>query len=270
MSSFGFASWSRFLRSYTMRAAEFIVISRCLLYKRGPYKLTDKARDFHGHWKSIPYFLGISFKLSKPPYATGKSLRKLTKIEMAFYQKRKASFSSSLLSKFKSLIKLEQQKSSSKAGRIFVTGHHVENSRSHVKKRCNSSQTFAKWRTKASSGEFEPPHVFSVCYWKLQIQIVRIHLYHPLSIIYIIHWTFETILTTLKKPSKTWGTTPTSWLIMQEKWSRQEEFQNGQPPNMAMEKRHHLQKTQIWQVHVPFFFLDHWRLNGCENSISRC
>ena len=58
MFSFGLTSWSRFLRSYTMRAAEFIVISRCLLYKRGPYKLTDKARDFHGHWKSIPYFLG--------------------------------------------------------------------------------------------------------------------------------------------------------------------------------------------------------------------
>ena len=106
MFSFGLTSWSRFLRSYTMRAAEFIVISRCLLYKRGPYKLTDKARDFHGHWKSIPYFLGISFKLSKPPYATGKSLRKLTKIEMAFYQKRKASFSSSLLSKFKKFNKI--------------------------------------------------------------------------------------------------------------------------------------------------------------------
>lgn len=88
-----------------MRAAEFIVISRCLLYKIGPYKLTYKAHDFHSQLKSIPYFLGISFKLSKPPYATGKSLRKLTKIEMAFYQKRKASFSSSPLSKFKSLIK---------------------------------------------------------------------------------------------------------------------------------------------------------------------
>ena len=52
---------------------------------------------------------------------------------------------------FKSLVeiqkfnkKLEKQTSSSEAGRVFVTGHHVEKSWSHVKKRCNSSQTFAK------------------------------------------------------------------------------------------------------------------------------
>lgn len=193
MSSFGFASWSRFLRSYTMRADEFIVISRCLSYKIGPYKLTYKAHDFHCHWTWIPYFLGISFKLSKPPYATGKSLRKLTKIEMAFYQKRKASFSSSPLSKFKSLIK---------AGRVFC--HRAscgEKRRSHVKKPLQFKSNLRKMKDKSFFRRiWTPACFFCVKNESCFIQIVRIHLYHPLSIIQSIGLLelFYHVLTTFK------------------------------------------------------------------------
>lgn len=100
------------------------------------------------------------------------------------------------------------------------------------------------------------PRMFFLCEkWKLLHPNCK---NSPLSssIHYTIHWTFGTVLSCFNHlqnvPKLEELRRQAGWLCKKSDPGKKSSRMKKKL-NMAMEKWHHLQKTQIWQVHVPFF-----------------